>query len=84
MGIKFGVVDNFGRHYWNYSDKHLQNYLTRLQGKSFYVGIQAEGRDWFNVFSKDLLAQCDFIIADERGIGGRPSGEHITDQRVDI
>lgn len=64
MGIRFGVVDNFGRHYRNYSDEHLRRYLARMGGKPFDVGIQAEGRDWMNVFSRDLLSRCDFILAD--------------------
>ena len=64
MGIPFGVVDNFGRHYWNYSNGHLQRYLDRVKDKNLYVGIQAEGRDWFNLFPLNLLVQCDFILAD--------------------
>lgn len=64
MGVKFGVVDNCGLHYWNYSDKHLKAHIDRIKGKGFYVGIQAEGRDWWHVFSPELLTQCDFILAD--------------------
>jgi len=64
IGIKFGVVDNFGRHYWNYSDEHLKQYLKRLKGKAVYKGIQAEGRDWMRIFSKELLSKLDFILAD--------------------
>jgi len=64
MGIKFGLVDNFGRHYWNYSDEHLKQYLKRMKGKGAYIGIQAEGRDWMRVFSKKLLSELDFILAD--------------------
>ena len=58
MGIQFGVVDNFGRHYRNYSDAHLRRYLEGMRGMPSRVGIQAEGRDWMNVFSRDLLARC--------------------------
>jgi len=64
LGAKFGVVDNFGRHYWNYSDEHVKQYLQRLEGKAVYKGIQAEGRDWMRVFSKELLSELDFILAD--------------------
>jgi histidinol phosphatase-like PHP family hydrolase len=64
LGVKFGVVDNFGRHYWNYSDEHVKKYLKRLEGKAVYKGIQAEGRDWMRVFSKELLSKLDFILAD--------------------
>jgi histidinol phosphatase-like PHP family hydrolase len=64
MGIKFGLVDNFGRHYWNYSNEHLRQYLKRMKGKGAYIGIQAEGRDWMRVFSKKLLSELDFILAD--------------------
>jgi histidinol phosphatase-like PHP family hydrolase len=64
MGIKFGLVDNFGRHYWNYSNEHLKQYLKRMKGKGAYIGIQAEGRDWMRVFSKKLLSELDFILAD--------------------
>lgn len=64
LDVKFGVVDNFGRHYWNYSDEHLKLYLQSLKDKDAYKGIQAEGRDWMRVFSKDLLSQLDFILAD--------------------
>ena len=64
LGIKFGMVDNFGRHYWNYNDQHLERYIEQTKDKGLYVGIQAEGRDWMRVFSKELLAQLDFILAD--------------------
>lgn len=64
LGVKLGVVDNFGRHYWNYSDDHVEQYLRRMEGKAVYKGIQAEGRDWMRVFSKELLAELDFILAD--------------------
>lgn len=64
MGVKFGVVNNFGRHYWRYNDEHLHQHIDAMQDLPFYVGIQAEGRDWMRVFSPELLAQCDFILAD--------------------
>ena len=37
MGIRFGVVDNFGRHYGNYSDEHLRRYVERMRGMPFHV-----------------------------------------------
>ena len=64
MGVKFGLVDNFGRHYWNYSNEDLKQYLKKMKGKGAYIGIQAEGRDWMRVFSKKLLSELDFILAD--------------------
>jgi histidinol phosphatase-like PHP family hydrolase len=68
-GIKFGVVEHAGKKVHKYpvllsNDDDLRKYLEVLEGKPVYRGIQAEGVDWLSCFSKDLVAQLDYVLTD--------------------
>lgn len=68
-GIKFGILEHAGTRENDYpivlsNDKELQDWIARLDGKPVYKGIQAEFIDWMPCFSKDVLAQLDFILTD--------------------
>src|SRR5438105_1443094 len=50
-GVKFGIVEHAGTKANRYagllsSDEDLAGYLTKLEGKPVYKGIQAEWIDW--------------------------------------
>jgi histidinol phosphatase-like PHP family hydrolase len=63
-GVKFGVVEHGGFHQKLASDDDLKRYIERLSGQPFYKGMQAEGLDWMECFSKEAVAQLDFVLAD--------------------
>lgn len=68
-GVKFGIVEHAGTKANKYphlisTDDELKQYLDKLAGKPVLRGIQAEGLDWMTCFSKELVAQLDFVLSD--------------------
>ena len=68
-GVKFGIVEHAGTKANKYpnllsNDDDLKAYLAMLAGKPVFRGIQAEGLDWMTCFSKELVAQLDYVLSD--------------------
>lgn len=68
-GVKFGIVEHAGTRENVYpkvlsNDEELGQYLSMLEGKPVYKGIQAEWTDWMGCFSKKMLGKLDFILTD--------------------
>ncbi len=68
-GIKYGVLEHCGTRENQYpivlsTDKDLLDWIGKLQGKGVYIGVQAEWIDWVSCFSKDVLSQLDYVLAD--------------------
>jgi len=68
-GVKFGIVAHAGKRQYSYSglisnDRELRAYLATLAGKPVFKGIQAEGVDWMECFSKDAVAELDYVLTD--------------------
>jgi len=67
--VKFGVVEHAGTKENKYpvilsSDDELKQYIASLEGKPVYKGIQAEWLDWMTCFSKEVVAQLDYVLTD--------------------
>ncbi len=68
-GVKFGIVEHAGTKENRYSaimtnDAELRKYIARLEGKPVYKGAQAEWLDWPICFSKEAVAELDFVLSD--------------------
>lgn len=63
-GVKFGIVEHAGSGRSISNNDEMKRYLAYLAGQPVYKGIQAEGLDWMNYFSKELVAQLDFVLSD--------------------
>jgi histidinol phosphatase-like PHP family hydrolase len=68
-GVKFGIVEHAGTKANRYpgllsTDEDLKRYIAKLEGKPVYKGIQAEGLDWPTCFSKEVVAQLDYVLSD--------------------
>jgi len=68
-GVKFGIVEHAGTRDNKYagllsSDADMKRYIAMLEGKPVYKGIQAEGLDWMTCFSKEVVAQLDYVLSD--------------------
>jgi histidinol phosphatase-like PHP family hydrolase len=68
-GVKFGIVEHAGTKENKYrgllsSDEDLKRYIAMLEGKPVYKGIQAEGLDWMTCFSREVVAQLDYVLSD--------------------
>jgi histidinol phosphatase-like PHP family hydrolase len=67
--VKFGVVEHAGTKENKYpvilsNDDELKQYIASLEGKPVYKGIQAEWLDWMTCFSKEVVAQLDYVLTD--------------------
>lgn len=69
-GVKFGIVEHAGNsrdHRYRgliANDGDLKAYLAKLDGKPCLKGIQAEGLDWMQCFSKAAMARLDYVLTD--------------------
>jgi|WetSurMetagenome_2_1015567.scaffolds.fasta_scaffold161166_1 histidinol phosphatase-like PHP family hydrolase len=68
-GCRYGIVEHAGTKENQYpvvlgNDDDLRQYMAMLDGKGVYKGIQAECIDWMTVFSKDAVAELDFVLSD--------------------
>ena len=93
-GVKFGVVEHAGGKENVYpvvlsNDKELRGYLRHLDGKGVYSGIQAEWKDWMSGFSREALAELDYVLTDTMTFPGK-MGERVklweegVEERVDL
>jgi histidinol phosphatase-like PHP family hydrolase len=78
-GVRFGIVEHAGTKENVYpkvlsNDAELKQYLAMLQPHGVFKGVQAEWTDWMRCFSREVLAQLDYVLTDAMtmpGQGGR-------------
>jgi len=63
-GIKYGVAANCGVGFPIQNDSSLSVYYRSLNKFSVYVAMQAEGREWINLFNHDSIALFDYVFTD--------------------
>jgi len=63
-GIKLGIAENCGIGFRVTNDEELQRSLKLLEGKPVYKAMQAEGREWLNLFSPEMIAKFDYVFTD--------------------
>ncbi len=81
-GVKFGIVEHAGTRENRYpgllsTDADMKRYIAILRGKPVLKGIQAEGLDWPTCFSKDGVAQLDYVLSDALTFPDIKSGKRI-------
>jgi len=63
-GVKLGIVEHAGFDELIHNDAALQRHIQKLSRLPVYKGIQAEGHNWMNCFSKEAVCQLDYVLAD--------------------
>lgn len=63
-GIKYGVAVNGGLGFPVHSDTALSEYYRSMRNYPVFQGLQAEGREWVNLFSMDSVALFDYVFTD--------------------
>jgi hypothetical protein len=63
-GIKYGVAVNCGLGFPVQNDSALSNYYRSMNKYPVFLGMQAEGREWVNLFSRDSVALFDYVFTD--------------------
>ncbi|MGA2066782.1 MAG: family 16 glycoside hydrolase [Thermoguttaceae bacterium] len=63
-GIFYGIAANCGLGFPIHDDRGAQEYLRQLAGQPCFIGMQAEGREWPRLVSKETIAKFDYVFTD--------------------
>lgn len=63
-GINYGVAVNCGLGFPVHNDSSLSAYYHSVKDYPVYHGMQAEGREWLEMFSPDSIALFDYLFTD--------------------
>jgi hypothetical protein len=63
--IQYGIAVNCGLGFPVHNDSQIDSVLMTLKGyPQFFVAMQAEGREWVNIFSKESRDKFDYVFTD--------------------
>jgi hypothetical protein len=63
-GIGYGVAVNCGLGFAVTNDAGVEAFLATVRGQPVFAGMQAEGREWVNLFTPATLAKFDYVFTD--------------------
>ena len=63
-GIQYGLAVNCGQAQPVTNDAEARKWLDTLKGQPVFAAMQAEGREWVNMFSRSAASQFDYIFTD--------------------
>jgi histidinol phosphatase-like PHP family hydrolase len=63
-GVTYGIAENCGLGFPVTNDEQLKQSFDRLEGRPVFKAMQAEGREWVNMFSPELIAKFDYVFSD--------------------
>jgi len=63
-GIEYGIAVNAGMLSEVKDDAGAQKWVASMQGQPVFVAMQAEGREWTRIFSRQTVAQFDYVFTD--------------------
>ncbi len=64
VGINYGIAPNCGLGFPITADAGIYKFLESMKGRPAFVGMQAEGREWVDMFSKEAIGQFDYVFTD--------------------
>ena len=63
--INYGIVTNCGIGFPVHSDSQIDSVILSMKDyPQFFIGMQAEGREWLTNFSKESMAKFDYVFTD--------------------
>ncbi|HOO82970.1 MAG TPA: hypothetical protein PLS94_00265 [Prolixibacteraceae bacterium] len=64
-GLKYGIAANCGLGFPIQTDEQIAEYIKYMrQYPQFYIGMQAEGREWLHMFSPEAINLFDYVFTD--------------------
>lgn len=64
-GIPYGIAINCGYKFPIHQDSQIDSAIATLKDyPQFFIAMQAEGREWVNLFSKESIAKFDYVFTD--------------------
>ncbi|WP_109485026.1 DUF1080 domain-containing protein [Occallatibacter savannae] len=64
LGINYGIAINCGLGFPVHSDESVQQYLESMKGQPCFIALQAEGREWRTLVSRESIARFDYVFTD--------------------
>jgi hypothetical protein len=63
--IKYGIAINCGLKFPIHQDSQIDSVILTLKDyPQFFIAMQAEGREWVNMFSKESISKFDYVFTD--------------------
>jgi len=63
--IQYGIAVNCGLGFPVHNDSQIDSVIQIFKGyPRFYVGMQAEGREWLDIFSRESRDKFDYVFTD--------------------
>ncbi len=63
--IDYGIAVNCGMGFPVHNDSQIDSVIALFKNyPQFYVAMQAEGREWVNIFSKESIEKFDYVFTD--------------------
>lgn len=63
-GINHGIAVNGGVGFPITDDAGIERFRQSMKGAPCFIGLQAEGREWPTLFSKEAIAKFDYVFTD--------------------
>jgi hypothetical protein len=63
-GLGLGLAVNCGKGFPIQTDADAVAFVDSMKGRPVFVGMQAEGREWVTMFSKETRARFDYVFTD--------------------
>ena len=63
-GVRYGIAPNCGVGFPITTDQGIHDFLEQMKGRPIYLGMQAEGREWVTMFSREAIAKFDYVFTD--------------------
>jgi hypothetical protein len=64
VGINYGIAPNCGLGFPITDDAGIDKFLETMKGQPVFLGMQAEGREWVKMFSKQAIRRFDYAFSD--------------------
>jgi hypothetical protein len=63
-GIQYGIAINCGKGFPVTDDAGARSFLDAVRRQPIFTAMQAEGREWVRMFSRDTVASFDYVFTD--------------------
>ena len=63
-GIQYGIAVNCGKGFPTENDEGARSFVDSMKGQPVFVAMQAEGREWTQMFSRKAAGLFDYIFTD--------------------
>lgn len=64
LGINYGIAANCGLKFPIQTNEELLAYLNSIEGLPIFKAMQAEGREWVDMFDPELVRRFDYAFTD--------------------